>query len=113
MTGNYHETTARITATLRASLPALTERVADMKTLHLRLQTAIEQLDQTLSGTSKRMYADLAEAAGLWDRMEMLEDPIQFALEFSRGEPLSAVGIDESRADSLLIFRIRGVAEVK
>ena len=66
---------------LRSQVNALTERVADMKTLHLRLQTAIEQLDQTLSGTSKRMYADLAEAAGLWDRLEMLEDPIQFALE--------------------------------
>jgi len=66
---------------LQSQINALTERVADMKTLHLRLQTAIEQLDQTLSGTSKRMYADLAEAAGLWDRMEMLEDPIQFAHE--------------------------------
>jgi hypothetical protein len=66
---------------LQSQVNALTERVADMKTLHLRLQTAIEQLDQTLSGTSKRMYADLAEAAGLWDRMEMLEDPIQFALD--------------------------------
>ena len=66
---------------LRSQVNALTERVADMKTLHLRLQTAIEQLDQTLSGTSKRMYADLAEAAGLWDRLEMLEDPIQFALD--------------------------------
>ena len=42
---------------------------------------ALEQLDQNLSSTSKRMYADLADAASLHDRMEMIEDPIQFALE--------------------------------
>jgi hypothetical protein len=66
---------------LQPQVNALTERAADMKTLHLRLQTAVEQLDPTLSGTSKRMYADLAEAAGLWDRLEMLEDPIQFVLD--------------------------------
>jgi hypothetical protein len=49
--------------------------------MHLRLQTALEQLDPTLSGTSKRMFADLVEAAALHDRVEMLEDPIQFALD--------------------------------
>jgi hypothetical protein len=60
---------------------ALTERVTEMKTMHLRLQIALEQLDQSLSSTSKRMYADLADAASLHDRMEMIEDPIQFALD--------------------------------
>jgi hypothetical protein len=59
----------------------MTERVTEMKTMHLRLQLALEQLDQGLSSTSKRMYADLADAASLHDRMEMIEDPIQFALE--------------------------------
>jgi hypothetical protein len=58
-----------------------TERVTEMKSMHLRLQTALEQLDPTLSGTSKRMYADLAAAAALHGRLEMLEDPIQFALD--------------------------------
>ncbi|HEY6256412.1 MAG TPA: hypothetical protein VIY51_11540 [Xanthobacteraceae bacterium] len=66
---------------LQPQVNVLTERATDMKTQYLRLQTAIEQLDPTLSGTSKRMYADLAEAAGLWSRLEMLEDPIQFALD--------------------------------
>jgi hypothetical protein len=58
-----------------------TERATEMKAMLLRLQTALEQLDPTLSGTSKRMYADLAAAAALNDRLEMLEDPIQFALD--------------------------------
>jgi hypothetical protein len=66
---------------LQPQVNAMTERVTEMKTIHLRLQIALEQLDQTLSGTSKRMYADLADAASLHDRLEMIEDPIQFALD--------------------------------
>jgi hypothetical protein len=66
---------------LQPQVNALTEQATEMKAMHLRLQTALEQLDPTLSGTSKRMYADLAEAAALHDRVEMLEDPIQFTLD--------------------------------
>ncbi len=66
---------------LQPQVNAMTERATEMKTMHLRLQIALEQLDQSLSSTSKRMYADLADAASLHDRMEMIEDPIQFALE--------------------------------
>jgi hypothetical protein len=66
---------------LQPQVNAMTERATEMKTMHLRLQLALEQLDQGLSSTSKRMYADLADAASLHDRMEMIEDPIQFALE--------------------------------
>jgi hypothetical protein len=64
---------------LQPQVNALTEQATEMKAMHLRPQTALEQIDPTLSGTSKRMYADLAEAAALHDRVEMLEDPIQFA----------------------------------
>jgi hypothetical protein len=66
---------------LQPQVNALTERATEMKAMHLRLQTALEQLDPTLSGTSKRMFADLVEAAALHERTEMLEDPIQFALD--------------------------------
>jgi hypothetical protein len=66
---------------LQTEVNAMTERVTEMKAMHLRLQIALEQLDPTLSGTSKRMYADLADAAALHDRLEMIEDPIQFALD--------------------------------
>jgi hypothetical protein len=66
---------------LQPRVNLLTERATEMKAMHLRLQTALEQLDPTLSGTSKRMYADLVDAAALHERVEMLEDPIQFALD--------------------------------
>jgi hypothetical protein len=66
---------------LQPQVNAMTERVTEMKAMHLRLQIALEQLDPSLSSTSKRMYADLADAAALHDRMEMIEDPIQFALD--------------------------------
>jgi hypothetical protein len=66
---------------LQPQVNAQTEQATEMKAMHLRLQTALEQLDPTLSGTSKRIYSDLADAASLHDRVEMLEDPIQFALD--------------------------------
>jgi hypothetical protein len=66
---------------MQPQVDAQTERATEMKSMLLRLQTALEQLDPTLSGTSKRMYADLVAAAALYDRLEMLEDPIQFALD--------------------------------
>ena len=66
---------------LQSQVDAQTERVTEMKSMLLRLQTALEQLDPTLSGTSKRIYADLVAAATLHERVEMLEDPIQFALD--------------------------------
>jgi hypothetical protein len=66
---------------LQPQVNAQTEQATEMKAMHLRLQTALEQLDPTLSGTSKRIYADLVEAAALHERVEMLEDPIQFTLD--------------------------------
>jgi chromosome segregation ATPase len=66
---------------LQPQVSALTEQATEMKAMHLRLQNALEQLDATLSGTSKRMFAELVEAAALHERTEMLEDPIQFALD--------------------------------
>jgi hypothetical protein len=66
---------------LQPQVNAMTERVTEMKAMHLRLQIALEQLDPSLSGTSKRMYADLADAASLYGRAELIEDPIQFALD--------------------------------
>ena len=66
---------------LQPQVDRLTEQATEMKAAHLRLQTALEQLDPTLSVTSKRMYGDLADAATLHDRVEMLEDPIQFACD--------------------------------
>ena len=47
----------------------------------LRVSRSIEQLDPALADPSKRLFAELASAASLYDRMEMLEDPIQFAMD--------------------------------
>ena len=63
----------------QADVDALTEKLMRMKVVHLRTQNAIEQLDPLLNGNSKRLFAQLASPAALADRMEMLEDPLQFS----------------------------------
>jgi hypothetical protein len=45
----------------------------------MRIETALEQLDPTLAEPSKRLYGELAIAAGLYDRAPRLGDPVQFA----------------------------------
>ena len=64
---------------LQGEVDVLTEKLMRMKMVHLRVQNAIEQLDPLLNGNSKRLFTQLASPAALADRMEMLEDPIQFA----------------------------------
>jgi hypothetical protein len=59
----------------------MTERATLMCAARLRLATALEQLDPALNSASKRLYAELADQGQLYDRLEMLEDPIGFALE--------------------------------
>jgi hypothetical protein len=38
-------------------------------------------LDPTLAEPSKRLFAELVSGASLYDRMEMLDGPIQYALD--------------------------------
>ena len=52
-----------------------------MKVDWLRITNSLEQLDPTLAEASKRLFAELVSGAALYDRMEMLEDPIQFAMD--------------------------------
>ena len=59
----------------------MTERATLMMAASLRLATALEQLDPALHGPSKRLYAELVLQGGLYDRLEMLEDPIEFAMD--------------------------------
>ena len=47
----------------------------------LRVSRSLEQLDPALAAPSKRLFAELVSAASLYDRVEMLEDPVQFALD--------------------------------
>jgi len=59
----------------------LTELATRMKAMYLRVSKALEQLDPALGESSKRLYSELASAAVLWDRVEPLGEPIQFALD--------------------------------
>ena len=59
----------------------MTEIATRMKMAWLRVSRSIEQLDPALADPSKRLFAELVSAASLYDRMEMLDDPVQFALD--------------------------------
>jgi hypothetical protein len=59
----------------------MTEIATRMKVAWLRITNSLEQLDPTLAEASKRLFAELVSGAALYDRLEMLEDPVQFALD--------------------------------
>jgi len=59
----------------------MTERATLMAAASLRLATALEQLDPALNSASKRLYAELVLQGGIYERLEMLEDPIEFAMD--------------------------------
>ena len=65
---------------LQPEVNAMTVNAARMKASLLRVQTALEQLDSSLSVASKRLCAELILQGGLYDRLEMLEDPIDFSV---------------------------------
>jgi hypothetical protein len=75
-----HSVTARDQARQR-STDERTETVARMRMAWLRLSTSLEQLDPALTDLSKRVFAELTAAAALYERLEMSEDSIQFALD--------------------------------
>jgi hypothetical protein len=57
----------------------MTEIATRMRVTWLRVSRSLEQLDPALAAPSKRLFAELVSAASLYDRVEMLEDPVQFA----------------------------------
>lgn len=59
----------------------MTEVTTRMKMAWLRIFRSLEQLHPPLSDPSKRIFAELASAASLYDRMETLDGTIQFALD--------------------------------
>ena len=59
----------------------MTEFVWRMMESLLRAETALEQLHSGLSEPSKRLYSELVLAASLYDRLEMLEDPIEYGID--------------------------------
>jgi hypothetical protein len=65
----------------KAEVNRTTETVTKMASSALRLEIALQQLDPALQSSSKRLFAELALQAGLEDRLEMLAEPIDFAIE--------------------------------
>jgi hypothetical protein len=84
----------------------ITESAARRKIAWLRVSRSIEQLDPTLAQPSKRLFAELVSGASLYDRMEMLDDPIQYALD--QYELANARLTEASHARNELIHSIIG-----
>ena len=78
--GLTHAVTARQQKRQR-HVNEMTEIATRMKVAWLRISRSLEQLDPTIPAPSKRLFAELVSAASLFDRLEMLEDPVQFALD--------------------------------
>jgi hypothetical protein len=65
----------------KAKVNRVTEVVTTMASSALRLEAALEQVDSSLQANSKRLFGELALQAQLHDRLEVLAEPIDFALE--------------------------------
>lgn len=66
---------------LQPQISKMTEAVTRMKISYLLIQSAIQQTDPSLSSASKRLYAELVLQAGIHDRLDILDEPIQFLLD--------------------------------
>jgi hypothetical protein len=62
---------------LQPLVNAMTEQATAMMSTLLRLETALEQLDPAFTIGSKRLGAELIEQAALYDRLELLEGPVE------------------------------------
>lgn len=65
----------------KAKVNRVTDMVTTMASSVLRLEAALEQVDPSLQADSKRLFGELALQAQLYDRLEVLGEPIDFALE--------------------------------
>ncbi len=64
---------------LQPLVNSLTVRAAQMMSTLLRLEGSLEQLDPALPTASKRLFAELVQQGALYERLEILEDPIEHA----------------------------------
>ena len=65
-----------------ATVGAMTERVTELNRRALLDDTALEQMAPALSPASKRLFAELALQANLFDRLEALGEPLDFAFDY-------------------------------
>lgn len=77
-----HTVTRRDIRRRAGPVGAMTEQVAELNRRALRNDEALEQLDPELSGASKRLFAELALQANLYDRLEALGEPLDFAFDY-------------------------------
>jgi hypothetical protein len=66
---------------LQPRINQMTETATRMRISYLQVESALEQTDPGLSSASKRLCAELVLHAGIYDRLEVMSDPIQFALD--------------------------------
>jgi hypothetical protein len=66
---------------LQPRISEMTETVTRMRISYLQIQSALEQTDPGLSSVSKRLCAELVLQAGLYDRLDVIDEPTQFALD--------------------------------
>ena len=86
---------------------AMTLSATRMRAQYLRLAQTLEQLDPRLDETSKRIFAELILAASLYDRLELLEAPIQFALdqyEIANSRLIEEKNATKDRRDYVILF---------
>jgi hypothetical protein len=76
-----HAVSFRQVRLLQSRVSQMTEAVTRMRISFLQLQSAIEQTDLNLNSASKRLCAELILQAAIYDRLEVIEEPIQFALD--------------------------------
>lgn len=83
----------------------MTERATRMQMSRLRVERALEQLDPRLVESSKRLYAELSLAAAQHDRLDLIDEPIQFALdhyELANTRLIEARNASKDRAHALI-----------
>ena len=66
---------------VQAEVNKMTEIATAMKSSYLLIQSAIQQNDASVSSASKRLAAELILQAGIFDRLDVIDEPIQFAMD--------------------------------
>jgi hypothetical protein len=88
----------------QSHVDAMMRLATRMQMSRLRVERALEQLDPRLTESSKRLYAELSLAAAQHDRLDQIDEPIQFTLdhyELANTRLIEARNAAQDRAHSL------------
>jgi hypothetical protein len=66
---------------MQSEVNDMTERATRMKVVYLRLENALQQSDAALRMPAKLLFSELALQARLPERLDLLDEPIQFLLD--------------------------------